>query len=417
MTSSPSRLLVPLGIAACLSLFGDLSLYAGLVTQLDVVHLTLAETGILLSIHRILRIPGNPLAGMLMDRGGRRPLFLLGALLAVLSTAGYGLVSGFWPFLLTRLAWGTAWALINVGGLAMILDISTPATRGRLVGFYNTCLWAGYATGPLMGGFLVDVIGFSRAMLVCAGFSAVGLLVAFVALPETAPQKAAAPANSPIRFDFAPRLLALVQSSKIAIRENPSILTAMTLNAVTMFAGDGVIISTIALILQQRLGKAIGLDGFALGVATASGILISLRSLLAAGTSPLAGHLSDRKYGRIPLIAASVLVGMAGFIILAFAQSLWSVLLGVALSALSGGAAVAVLAALMGDSVPSGRMGAAMGAYATAGDIGSAIGPTLAFSLVPLVGLKLVYLFSALIFAAGLSLLIQQAPLISKVKA
>ena len=33
----PSRVLLPLGAAVCLSLFGDLTLYAVLVTQLDAV--------------------------------------------------------------------------------------------------------------------------------------------------------------------------------------------------------------------------------------------------------------------------------------------------------------------------------------------------------------------------------------------
>ena len=39
---APSRVLMPLGLAVCLSLFGDLTLYAVLVTQLDEVGLSLA---------------------------------------------------------------------------------------------------------------------------------------------------------------------------------------------------------------------------------------------------------------------------------------------------------------------------------------------------------------------------------------
>ena len=68
-----------------------------------------------------LLIPGNPLAGLLLDRWGRRRLFILGMLLGVLSTASYGLVRGFWPFLAGRLAWGIAWTLINVGGMAIVI--------------------------------------------------------------------------------------------------------------------------------------------------------------------------------------------------------------------------------------------------------------------------------------------------------
>lgn len=47
-------------------------------------------------------------------------------------------------------------------------------------------MWAGFVFGPLVGGFLVDTIGFRPAMLTCAGLTAVGLAVAVVTLPETA---------------------------------------------------------------------------------------------------------------------------------------------------------------------------------------------------------------------------------------
>ena len=185
------RVLLPLGLAVCLSLFGDLTLYAVLVTQLDVVGLSLGAVGIMLGVNRLVRIPGNPLAGVLFDRWGRRPLFLLGMLVGVVSIVGSALLRGFWPFLLTRLGWGMAWTLINVGGMAMVLDVSTRANRGRLTGIYNTWMLAGLALGPLVGGLLVDTLGFRPALLICAGTCALGLAIAAVALPETSPPRIA----------------------------------------------------------------------------------------------------------------------------------------------------------------------------------------------------------------------------------
>jgi len=174
---SPLRVLFPLGVAVCLSLFGDLMLYAVLPTQREVVGLSLGAVGIMLGINRLIRIPGNPVVGVILDRSGRRRLFILGMLLGTLSTLGYGLLQGFVPFLLTRLAWGVSWTLINVGGMAMVLDVSTPANRGQLTGFYNAWMLVGFALGPLGGGFLVDTIGFRAAMLIYAGVTAIGLLM------------------------------------------------------------------------------------------------------------------------------------------------------------------------------------------------------------------------------------------------
>jgi len=94
----PAHVLIPLGFAVCTSLFGDLSLYAVLVTQTEVVGLTMAMVGVMLGVNRLVRIPTNPLVGVLADRWGRRKLFLTGMALGVLSTSAYGLVYGFWPF-------------------------------------------------------------------------------------------------------------------------------------------------------------------------------------------------------------------------------------------------------------------------------------------------------------------------------
>ena len=400
----PSRVLLPLGLAVCLSLFGDLTLYAVLVTQLDVVGLSLGAAGIMLGVNRLVRIPGNPLAGVFFDRWGRRPLFLLGMLVGVLSIVGSALLRGFWPFLLTRLGWGMAWTLINVGGMAMVLDVSTRANRGRLTGIYNTWVLAGLALGPLVGGLLVDTLGFRPALLICAGTCALGLAIAAVALPETAP-----PQNAECRMRNAQSAIrspqSAVRSPQSAVR-NPLLVVA-GLFLITQLAGEGVVLSTVSLLLQQRFGPsaAVSLGGLTLGVASAGGLLLALRSALAGGVGPLAGHLSDGTTGRWPVIAGSLVMGVAGFGMLFSANSLWNIVLGIVLGAVSGGAAQAALAAQVGDLTPPGQEGVVMGAYATAGDAGSMAGPFLAFALISVVDLRWVYLVCTLAFVAGLGLL------------
>lgn len=405
---TPARVLIPLGLAVCLSLFGDLTLYAVLVTQLDVVGLSLGAVGIMLGVNRLIRIPGNPLAGLLFDRWGRRSMFIAGMLLGVISTASYGLVRGFWPFLAGRLTWGIAWTLINVGGMTMVLDVSTKTDRGRWMGLYNTWIQAGLALGPVVGGFLVDVVGFQQAMFICAGITSVGLTVAYAALPETA--QLANPGESPNSAP-APGLRRYFQGmwrtrARELLRANRGLITASLLFLMTMFAGEGVILSTISLLLQQRFGEEVLIGTVVLGVASAGGLLLGLRSLLAGTVGPVAGHLSDA-HGRWPAITASLILGILGFGLLAYATSMWLVVLGVALSAVSGGTALATLAALVGDLTPASRQGTIMGVYATAGDIGSTAGPFLAFALVSAVDLKWVYALCAVTFVVGLWLVVR----------
>jgi MFS family permease len=389
----------------CLSLFGDLTLYAVLVTQLDVVGLSLGAVGIMLGANRLVRIPGNPLAGVLFDRWGRRPLFLLGMLVGVLSIIGSALLRGFWPFLLTRLGWGVAWTLINVGGMAMVLDVSTRANRGRLTGIYNIWMLAGLALGPLVGGLLVDALGFRPALLLCAGTCALGLAIAAIALPETAPPRIAecGMRNAETASRITNYTLRITKT-----RFSTPLVAVAGLFTITQLAGEGVVLSTVSLLLQQHLGQAsaaVSLGGLTLGVASAGGLLLALRSLLAGGIGPLAGHLSDGTAGRWPVIAGSLVAGLAGFGMLFYATSLPTILWGIVLGAISGGAAQAALAAQVGDLAPPGQEGVVMGAYATAGDVGSMAGPFLAFALISVVDLRWVYMVCTLAFVAGLGLL------------
>ena len=406
----PSRVLLPLGLAVCLSLFGDLTLYAVLVTQLDVVGLSLGAAGVMLGVNRLVRVPGNPFAGLLFDRWGRRPLFLLGMLVGVLSVAASGLVRGFWPFLATRLGWGIAWTLINVGGMAMVLDVSTAADRGRLTGLYNTWMLVGLALGPLVGGVLVDLFGFRAGLLACAGITTIGLAIALGALPETAPPLARDTRTDPhwpltgLRHRLRDAWRRQVGAILRADRRLPAVAG---LFLITQLAGEGVVFSTISLLLQQRLGTAVHLGSLVLGVASASGVLLALRSLLAGAIGPLAGHLSDLRGNRWPVIAGSLVAGIAGFGLLSFATSLGIIVLGVVLSAVSGGAALATLAAQVGDLTPPGSEGVVMGAYATAGDVGSMAGPFLAFALLSVADLRWAYLLCTFAFLAGLWLVWQ----------
>jgi MFS family permease len=407
-TARPRRVMLPLGLAACLSLFGDLSLYAVLITQVDALGLGLASVGIMLSINRLVRIPGNPLAGLLYDRWGRRNLFLLGMLLGVLSTAGYGLVVGFWPFLLTRLAWGIAWTLINVGGMSMVIDVSTRANRGRWMGTFNTWILAGLALGPMVGGPLVELVGFRSAMLICASLTLLGLAVAAMGLPETAiPQASTAQPRPPVEEIWRRRLARYwQQATNAVVHGDRGILIASALYLIVQFCGDGIVLSTLSLLLQRRFGAQVSIGGLVVGIGAAAGLMLGIRSLLAGAAGPYAGHLSDTRLGRWPVIGCSLGLGIAGFGLLAFATAPGIMLAGVALAAIGSGTALATLAAVVGDLTPARREGAVMGLYATAGDLGSAAGPVLAFALLAALDLKWIYLLCSVAFLIGLWLIL-----------
>jgi MFS family permease len=391
-------LLLPLGAAIALSLTGDSTLYAVLPNQIEVVGISLAAVGVMLGVNRLIRIPGNLLAGALNDRLRRRRLFLAGLVLGVLSTVSYSLAHGFWPLLAGRLLWGMAWSLINVGGYTMVLDWSTDDDRGRMTGFHQVSYMLGLSISPIMGGALTDALGFRPALRICALVSSVGLAVALVALPETRP--ASANGRRPGGAGSAqPSLARLVGEVRGVDRR---VLLVGYIYLVIFFVSNGVLMSTVSLFLAQRWGTSISLGAAVIGVSSLAGVMLALRASLGILSGPVAGVLSDRLGNRWPVARGAILVGALGFVLLTLPAGIWIVPVGVCLVALSAGALIAVLAALVGDLTAGNRSGLTMGLMATAGDIGSATGPLLAYALAVTVSLRWVYLFCALVLASAL---------------
>jgi MFS family permease len=398
LTRAQVRLLLPLGAAMALSLTGDSTMYAVLPNQIEATGITLGVVGVLLGANRMIRIPGNLLAGGLNDRLGRRWLFLLGLALGILSTLSYGLARGFWPLLGGRVLWGIAWSLINVGGYTMILDASTPADRGRMTGLYQMAFMFGLTISPLLGGALTDALGFRTAMYGCAAVSAIGLGAALLALPEThtpQPGLRASLWGSLSRQQLG-GLFGLWQ------RADRRILLASSLYMMTLFVNSGILMSTVSLCLKQRGGTEISLGAITIGVASLAGVMLAVRAVLGMLAGPLAGILSDRLHSRWPVVRGACLLGAGGFLILALLPHLWAVPAGVAVVAFGAAGLATALAALVGDLAAGNRQGLTMGGMATAGDIGSASGPLMAYWLVGFLNLRWIYLLCAVALASSL---------------
>jgi MFS family permease len=182
---------------------------------------------------------------------------------------------------------------------------------------------------------------------------------------------------------------------------------AALLYLIVLFAGEGVAMSTMGLLLTERFGEQINLGSMTLGVSAAAGLALAGRAALVGLTGPLAGTLSDRYLGRRAVIAGGLAVGILGFAWLFFARTPAGIVAGIALGAVGVGAGLAALPAWAGDGTPAGRQAAVMGLFATAGDIGSMAGPVLAFGLLAVVDLRWVYLICAAVLLAGLALLWQ----------
>lgn len=394
----PWPLLVGLAGAYGLALLGDQMLYVFLPSHPDAAGIGVAALGVILSANRFVRLAANPLAGLLSDRQGRRLPFLVGMALAVASTAGYLAAQGFWLLLLARIVWGIAFALISVGGVAIVLDVAAAAERGRSVGTYQSLLQLTTLLGLVLSGVLTDALGYRRTLAIYVPLTTVGFVVALVALGRRGRGHGRSGARSDAR--------AAQQGSEAAVTLAGSPLQAMRALGrrllapayaafVSHLTGSGVLMATLGVFVKEQIAPPADGRGLVMPVASVTGMLLASRRLAGMLVAPWAGALSDRLGDRRPVAAAGALAGLLGFCILAAGSGVVALVLGVALVALGEGILTPAVSAWTGDSAPPAMRGMVMGALATAGDLGGAVGPLVGYALAATAGLRWAYGLSA----------------------
>ena len=115
------------------------------------------------------------LAGALSDHFGRRRIYALGLTGFAITSGLCGLTPSFEWLIAFRLLQGAAGALMVPGALSIITQTFTTSERGRAFGIWTAATSGLVLLGPLLGGLLVDTIGWRFAFLVNVPFLAVAL--------------------------------------------------------------------------------------------------------------------------------------------------------------------------------------------------------------------------------------------------
>lgn len=252
----------------------------------------------------------------------------------------------------------------------------------------------------MAGGVLTDWLGYHQAMGVAATLTLLGAIIALLFLPETRGLRQTAP-NLSNTFQK--------QANFTGPTGNQAELaSAMALLSVTRLVIAGILLSTFGLFLLAQFGDSTHIAGRSLGVATLTGVGLGLTTLIAMIAAPAMGRLSDRMGNRWLVATGGLMPGVAGFSLLAVGSPL-TVLLGLPLTAVTSGSSQGLSTALVGDLSNVGQQGRRLGVLFTAGDLSSAIGPPLAYTLMPLFGLGGLYLLSAGLYALMLLVALQWA--------
>ena len=148
------------------------------------VDVSLQLIGLVISVHVLGMFAFSPVVGWAVDRFGRTPVIVLGAVILLVSCAVSGLapaddvlVLGIGLFLL-----GLGWSCTLIAGSTLLTDAVDPADRPSIQGLSDLSMNVAGAVGGAVAG--VIVVGFSYAALCATACVPVVALLALVAMPS-----------------------------------------------------------------------------------------------------------------------------------------------------------------------------------------------------------------------------------------
>lgn len=284
------------------------------------------------------------LGGLLGDRFGHRQMLRVGLLLGIGASIAAALAPTIGVLIGARALQGAASAVTQPATLALITyTFSDPRARAKALGLWGAISGLGIAIGPILGGVLVDTLGWRTVFLAIAPVGVAALLATRRGIRETPRQQRridrmglalitltlatlSLGLSEGQRIGFTtPLALGLLGTAIVAFSffiiverrteaalvdlaafRNPPFAVA-NLNGLLAFFGSFPLLTYLGIHLQQEIGLS----------ATQTGLLILLFPVAFAGTSIGGARLLARFGPRLPTVIG-MLIGAAGALALAW---------------------------------------------------------------------------------------------------
>jgi EmrB/QacA subfamily drug resistance transporter len=346
--------------------------------------------------------------GRLGDRFGPKRLYLTGLVIFTLASLWCGLAGDIQTLIMARVLQGLGAAIMTPQTMAVITRIFPPDRRGPAMGVWGAT--AGLATliGPILGGVLVDGLGWEWIFFINVPVGVVGFILAWRFVPSLS--------THPHKFDIPGVLLSAVGLFLLVfgIQEGETYNWGTITGPITVW---GLVIAGIAVlvmfVLWQHFNKGepllplalfkdrnfslanIGITtvGFAITAftlplifyyqvvrgltPTQSALMMVPMAVISGGLAPVVGRIIDRVNPKYITAAGLVLMSVALFWNSALMHPdtpIWIFLLPSAVLGLANAGIWAPLSTTATRNLPPRQAGAGSGVYNTTRQIGAVLG-------------------------------------------
>jgi MFS family permease len=244
----------------------------------------LAFIGLFSSLMFLVGLPLVPLWGVWADKYSRKAIIIRSALVEAVVFGAIALSQEPWQLALSLLLVG--FQLGNTGVmLAAIRDVAPRRVIGTAIGLFGSSTPIGFALGPIVGGFIVDGLGFPlHAVYVFAAIVSVASAVLVAFTREVRPS--VIPTGPTLRLAF---------GAVRGVIADPAVRRVFVIFFVAFLANQ-MTRPYVPVLIEGIVGQGAGL-------ASAIGIVTGAAALMGALSSPAGGFAGDRFGFRSVLVA------------------------------------------------------------------------------------------------------------------
>lgn len=298
---------------------------------------------------------GVPIGALIAKYGETK--VMSGALCGIgLSTAFLGATHTAIALIILRTIFGAGIAGMRLSSQTWITRRVDDGMRGRALAFVGGSTRMGLFVGPLIGGLLVDLVGFTNTFIISGSMTTIGLLALLRSAADSAEIRAGFDKSTERRNVF--RSLARHRALLARVALVPLLI-------VTVREGRQTVMPLV--------GEDLELS------ATAVGALVAISAGADLLLVPVSGILMDR-FGRLwGMVPAFTLTGM-GLVALGiawFSDSLLGVVLAGVLVGVGNGMSAGSLLTIGSDLAPADAPSEFLAALSAIGDIGRVVGPVV----------------------------------------
>ena len=346
--------------------------------------------------------------GRLGDRFGPKKLYLIGLVVFTLASLWCGFSGTIEMLIVARAVQGLGAALLAPQTMAIVTRIFPPDRRGVAMGLWGAVAGVASLVGPILGGVLVDSLGWEWIFFINVPVGVFSFVVAWRYLPSLA--------THPHRFDIFGVVLSAIglfclvfgiqegQNYNWGVIVGPISVWGLILTGIVVLAGfavwqrfnKGEPLLPLSLFRDRNFSLAnFGITAVAFAVTsmslpimlyvqivrgltpTEAALLLVPMAVLNGSLGPLVGKLADHVHPRY-LVAPAMLCLAVGLIWLGFLMTpdvpIWMLLFPIALLGVANGGMWSPLSTTATRNLPPWVAGAGAGVYNTTRQIGAVLG-------------------------------------------